>query len=95
VIDGDEQMSTLFDQPERARFDYDLERSALRIAELSKSTGLTVDQLIALKVAEEMTRANYLKVADGDAKDEQLGGFGNLIQNLTLTIERIASQEEM
>jgi len=44
------------------------------------------DVLKAFEIA-EMEKANALALRDGDAKDEQLAGFGEILQNLVCAIE--------
>ena len=79
-------MGTLFNQRVRESYEVDYEdvRHALRNArEISKGMHISIGDVIRMYRVLEMKRANNLKVWDGGAKDEQLAGFGEILNRLT------------
>lgn len=88
-------MGTLFDQSPRKYWNssslkddviYYLEEMQLA----SDETGETIENCLKAAEIMELSRRNNIFVADGDAKDEQLAGFGNLLQELIEEIRQIA-----
>ncbi len=78
-------MGNLFDQPPREIDrvgDTELLRWVRWADDYADKEGYTLEAVIEAKKALEMERANNLAVRDGDAKDEQLGGFGDLLREL-------------
>jgi hypothetical protein len=76
-------MGTLFNQSIRQAHSIsqiELERRVDVYESIIKKRDITMSELIELNKALEMERANDLRVNDGDAKDEQLAGFGELMQ---------------
>ncbi len=88
-------MSTLFTQPER-----DFKRAMpvhiddfLAIAsELAQKHKVDVGTVVAAKHALELQRGNDLRVANGDAFDEQMAGFGEILKNIAMSLEGIAER---
>ncbi len=83
-------MGTLFNQSPRKYWEVTKESvdSLLEDAvELAKKHKVKISDVFeAYKVCEEQRKHN-LYVSNGDALDEQLAGFGDLIQNLITTID--------
>ena len=83
-------MGTLFNQSPRKYWEVTKENvnSFLEDAvELAKKHKITISDVFeAYKICEEQRKHN-LYVANGDALDEQLAGFGELIQKLITTID--------
>ena len=75
-------MSTLFDQPVRHPYKVDFEVELDYFMGLSKRHRIPLSELIALKATLEQQRTNDLRLWDGDAKDEQLAGFGEIARNI-------------
>ena len=82
-------MGTLFNQPSRNEFVTDItpERVVLEVKTLAEAHSITFEQ--ALCCYRESTRRSQLNryVQNGDIKDEQLCGFGELIQELIRVFE--------
>ena len=89
-------MGTLFEQEPR---DYRLIssgdlRSFLESAtRLAKEFNISVSDVIQAKKALEMERQNSLYAANGDAFDEQLSGFGEILQDVVSAIENFKQDE--
>ena len=76
-------MGTLFNQKTRSYYeidDSDLLCDIDDINAICKETGWTVENVLKLKKIHQIKRANDLYVANGDAHDEQMAGFGELIK---------------
>ncbi len=87
-------MGTLFHQSERSYGtveDGHLDSFIAEIVELSKKHGISVAEVIAAKEVLESERKNDLYVRNGDAFDEQMAGFGELLQQLISAIENLQS----
>jgi hypothetical protein len=85
-------MGTLFSQAPRkylavSREDVDFFLSDA--GELAKKHKLTVADVIAARAVLETARASDLAVRNGDAFDEQVAGFGELVQELTEAIRSL------
>jgi hypothetical protein len=52
-----------------------------------------VSDVIAAKHALELQRSNDLQVANGDAFDEQLAGFGEIFTNISDNLRGIADAD--
>jgi hypothetical protein len=89
-------MSTLFTQPPR---DYKRATSVdvddfLAIAkELALKHKIEVSDVVAAKHALELQRRNDLQVANGDAYDEQLAGFGEILNNIADSLRDMADAQ--
>ena len=77
-------MGTLFNQKERSDYAtcpniviWDIKE----INDICKETGWTVENVLKLREIQEMERANNIYVANGDAHDEQMAGFGHLVKD--------------
>lgn len=77
-------MGTLFHQePRRPHYaDSGLDGFLANATKLAKKHKISVADVIAAKHALEIERQNNLYVNNGDAFDEQMSGFGELIQEL-------------
>lgn len=64
------------------------------INEVSKETKLSFDQVFKIYELKEKQRTNSLYAANGDIKDEQLSGFGDLISELNSHLGTIAESFE-
>ena len=79
-------MGTLFDQAPR---DYltvtlgDVEHFLRSAIKTSKITGVTLDQTLKAWEILEMERQNSLAAINGDIHDEQMAGFGELLEKFT------------
>lgn len=84
-------MGRLGNQPRRSLFDTDLADFIGEIRTAANKMGVSFDQ--ALKAAEikEMKRKNDLFIEGGDFHDEHMGGFGEILEQIALSIEQIAS----
>lgn len=80
-------MGTLMNQPPRRRNGCDDFRNEGDyiddVKHYAKRSGLSVAEVTEILKLREMERANNLAVADGDIKDEQLAGFGELLTILS------------
>jgi hypothetical protein len=79
-------MGTLFDQSERKPASVDLEEFLSYAARMAGEYDVTIDVVVRAKTALELQRRNELYLMNGDIKDEQLAGFGELLKDLTLVI---------
>lgn len=86
-------MSTLFTQAprefNRIAFD-DLDDFLVDALKLAEKYDVTVADVIATKHALELKRKNDLYVANGDAFDEQLAGFGEILKEIHDALHSIA-----
>jgi hypothetical protein len=76
-------MGTLFSQSPRNYFSIDngdIKNEIVNIKLLAKDNGLTFDQVSKVIEILEKRRSNNIYCYDGDSKDEQLAGFGELIK---------------
>jgi hypothetical protein len=86
-------MGTLFDQRPRNYSEIDLSDVDAYVKELSaiaKKNKVTLPEVIETWKVLEMRRQTDRYVANGDIFDEQMGGFGKLIQELIEKIGEIA-----
>jgi len=89
LLEG-KKMGTLFQQPIRNRHRVEHEEFIYVIEyyqRVSKQTGVSLEQVIQIAQLETANRAIEVQVSDNDIKDEQLAGFGELIQHLASAIE--------
>lgn len=78
-------MGTLFTQqprPDYANSMDDLDEQIKLMGALSKTHKIPLDQVISIAHVLELRRANDLYAYNGDAFDEQMQGFGELLQEL-------------
>ena len=89
-------MGTLFDQQPR---DYKtvspdhIEAFIDDAARIAKKYKLSVAEVIESAKVLEMERQNSLYAANGDAWDEQLAGFGELLSRLASAVEDLKGSE--
>ena len=83
-------MGTLGNQPERNSYlvsnqdiDYFLEEAA----KLAKKHSTTIEAVIEAKRVLEMERKNSILSLDGDYRDEQMGGFGEVFSRIANALE--------
>lgn len=84
-------MGTLFNQSERnyRYVDFKIVRSSCEeIKKIAKELNMNVADVIEIYKAEIQDRAISNRVDDGDRKDEQLAGFGELLKSLTESVEK-------
>ena len=77
-------MGTLFSQQPRNYFDVSFKEVKMFIEELletAQETGVSSEFVLRVFELHEHKRANNIKVWDGDAKDEQLAGFGEILRD--------------
>ena len=64
------------------------------IKNVAKSTGLSADQVLKAYEIKEYERRTNAYVENGDYKDEQMGGFGELFQDLNALILGLSNNIE-
>jgi len=87
----DLNMGTLFAQKPRPYYVVDadeLDDQIKIMVELSKAHKTTLDQVISISHVLELKRANDLYAYNGDAFDEQMQGFGELLQELIYAMSK-------
>lgn len=85
-------MGTLFNQSARDSRSVSMSEVDGFLADavaLAKKHSLTVSEVIAARDVLERRRQNDLYTANGDAFDEQMAGFGELLQQLTAAVESL------
>lgn len=90
-------MGTLFDQPVRELHPVslmDLKEIASIVKQLSKETGVTIDQAIKMFEIEEYSKRTTAMMMDGNIHDEQMAGLGELIKSFVDKVDFIANQIE-
>lgn len=76
-------MGTLGNQPERKHHDdYDITAALKHVRAIAKENGFTPDQILKMWEILELQRRNNIAVDDGDFRDEQAGGFGDLLRDI-------------
>lgn len=83
-------MGTPFDQKPRAEKavkESELNELLSMAARLSKKHKVAVSDVLTAQRVLELRRANDLFVENGNVFDEQMGGLGKLIKDLTLAID--------
>jgi len=83
-------MGTLFNQPERNRFtirNKDLLDSIETLKELAEKSGISLDQAIKIAEIKQLERGNDLFASNGDIHDEQLAGFGEILEKIATALE--------
>lgn len=85
-------MGTLYNQTERnyhpASFNY-VRSSCEELKKIAKEMNISIADVIEIYKIEVMDRATTCKVDDGDRKDEQLAGFGELLREFNGHIESL------
>jgi predicted transcriptional regulator len=87
-------MGTLFNQDERHNYNITetgLEEVLKVAIELSRKYKCELKDVIALQHAMAVDRLADLQVDDGNRKDDQLAGFGELMKQLNTNVEAIAA----
>jgi hypothetical protein len=78
-------MGTLFNQLPRNYYRVESEEDIIseieQFKEIQKKTGITYENVIETCKMLELRRQNNLYADNGDAFDEQMGGFGELLKN--------------
>lgn len=91
-------MGTLKNQPPRDTHSVLFEPTISTFIEMVKRVSvthkLTIDQVLRIIEIMELDRKNNLTASDNDIKDEQLAGFGELIEKLNVTVTLNKSEEE-
>lgn len=86
-------MGTLFNQDERHNYNItesDLEEVLESFIQLSRKYRCELKDVIALRHAMAVDRLADLQVDDGNRKDDQLKGFGELLETLNENVLTIA-----
>ncbi|MDD4515439.1 hypothetical protein [Massilibacteroides sp.] len=76
-------MSTLFDQSPRmwhTVYESDLKVYISELEKIAEKSKFTIDQVLKAAEILELKRKNNLYVNNGDAFDEQMAGFGELLK---------------
>jgi hypothetical protein len=84
-------MGTLGKQPARDYAHKDLGAFIKEIVKLSKKHNVPIESIIEAKKAIELERQNCLFVQNGDYQDEQMGGFGDILNRIAEAIENAKS----
>ena len=90
-------MGTLFDQSPRNCHQVDkvdVVRLVETYDEVARHYGIPFDSVIKVAELLQRTRELDLRVADNDAKDEQLGGFGEILQEYLHSLSLKGAQSE-
>ncbi len=85
-------MGTLFNQQPRKYHqtqDYDIDVICTEIMHIKSTYGMSNNEAIEVLRIAEKRRTNNIFVANGDIKDEQLSGFGELIKEFNLIIKSL------
>ncbi|MBD2043479.1 hypothetical protein [Microcoleus sp. FACHB-672] len=88
-------MGTLFDQPERNHrrvTDSELDAFLSDAVKLAKKHSINVAEVIKAKGVLELERRNDLYVNNGDSFDEQMSGFGEILQEMVSTLEDLRNE---
>lgn len=83
-------MGTLGNQPARNQYRISTEELGGFLKDamvLAKKHKITVEAVIAAKHALELERQNDIAVQSGDYKDEQAGGFGEILSRIASALE--------
>jgi hypothetical protein len=86
-------MSTLFSQPPREHkraMSTNIDDFLTLARDLAQKHKVDVTTVVAVKHALELQRRNDLQVANGDAFDEQMAGFGEVLGNIASSLQGIA-----
>jgi len=85
-------MGTLFDQPIREPHfaDENMEGHITWLKKKAKKHGITYAEAVATFDTLERQRTNNLQKADNDIKDEQLAGFGSLLNEIADSLSELA-----
>ena len=90
-------MATLFTQAPRNYFDVSFKEVTTfieKLLETATDTGVTPEFVLRVCELHEHKRTNNIKVWDGDAKDEQLAGFGEIASDFLSNINDLISEKE-
>ena len=86
-------MGTLFEQQPRSYYDIDFEKDVKyaceKILKIAKETKMSVSDVIEIYKIETHNRAISCYVSNGDIKDEQLAGFGELFESFNGKLDDI------
>jgi hypothetical protein len=91
---GGDNMGTLGKQLPRNGYQVDtgdLENFLCEASEIAKKHKVDIETVIRAKHVLELQRANSIACQNGDYFDEQMGGFGNKLDNLNSAICDIAA----
>ena len=84
-------MGTLFTQEPRPYYGVSMDTVDYQIklmGALSEENNIPLDQVISIAHVLELRRTNDLYAYNGDAFDEQLHGFGKLLEELIYTMSK-------
>jgi len=90
-------MGTLLNQLPRKHFDFsskDITEQISLMKEICIKTGISFDQLVKVYEVRNKQRELDLRWNDGDIKDEQLSGFGDLLGELNMLINRLIENDD-
>jgi hypothetical protein len=88
-------MGTLFNQPSRQLHNVDeksIVETIIKFKNIAEKYNVTFDQVIKIADIKEAERTNDLHVYSGDVHDEQMAGFGELIQQLDATLFKLTHE---
>lgn len=82
-------MGTLFEQPSRVTLtDEYCTDEMITVLKTYQDAGYSKDQSIEIMKVHEMRKSNWINLNDGDIKDEQLMGFGELLKELIKVLRK-------
>lgn len=88
-------MPTLFNRPPRKHYEISNEDLVSFIEEcknIAISKQITLEHVIRSAEILEQRRSNKLYVANADAHDEQLESFGEILQNISLSLSQLVEK---
>ena len=85
-------MGTLYNQPPRNYFDIDfkyVKSECEEIQKIAEETGMSVADVIEVYKIKTQNRSIDCYVANGDIRDEQMAGFGELFKSFNAKLDRV------
>ncbi len=90
-------MGTLYNQPPRNYFDIDfkyVKSECEEIQKIAEETGMSVADVIEVYKIKTQNRSIDCYVANGDIRDEQMAGFGELFKSFNAKLDTIVDYLE-
>lgn len=85
-------MGTLYNQPPRNYFGIDfkyVKSECEEIQKIAEETGMSVADVIDVYKIKTQNRSIDCYVANGDIRDEQMAGFGELFKSFNAKLDRV------
>jgi hypothetical protein len=86
-------MGTLFNQKPREAFRYNLSDQVIIMKQIAADQQVSLAEVIAIHHTLELHRRNQLLLQAGDIHDEQLAGFGEILQGIQDAILAISERQ--